>query len=148
MKKHEVRELADRFIDALHALEKSKNGDAAPALEKLVSLYADDAHLTNAALRLTNEERTGREQIRAFWDEYKKTLGEAYSEFHQVTVNGEAAGLFWVTKGTSADGTPDAVHYDGTTLLVFDDEGKISRFQGYYDTRQLNRQMGVEAEAH
>lgn len=141
----EVRELADGFIEALHQLEKGDDNTDA-ALDALVGLYASDARLTNAALRLTNEEKTGTDQIRKFWSEYKRTLGEAYSDFHQVTVNEDAAGLFWVTKGRDVQGQDGAVHYDGTTLLVFNDDGKISYFQGYYDTRQLNRQMGVEPE--
>lgn len=140
-----IQEQADQFIEALHQLEKgSDNTDA--ALDAISALYADDATLTNAALRLTNEERKGREQIRAFWADYKRTLGDSYSEFHQVAVNDQAAGLFWVTRGQGAQGEPDKVHYDGTTLLVFNAEGKIAHFHGYYDTRQLNRQMGIEPD--
>jgi hypothetical protein len=140
--KAEVRERAQQFIDALHSLEKT-DGPGEAELDALVGLFADDARLTNAALRLTNEERRGTEAIRTFWADYKKTVGKAYSDFHQVTVNDHAAGLFWVTRGT-ANGDPDAIHYDGTTLLVFNDKGKIEFFQGYYDTHQLNRQLGVE----
>jgi ketosteroid isomerase-like protein len=140
-----TKEQADKFIDALHQLEKGSDNTEA-ALNAITELYADDATLTNAALRLTNEERKGREQIRAFWADYKRTLGDSYSEFHQVAVNEEAAGLFWVTRGQSANGQPDAVHYDGTTLLVYNGDGKIAHFHGYYDTRQLNRQMGIEPD--
>lgn len=143
--KAEVRQRAQQFIDALHALEKA-DGPSDAELDGLVALYADDARLTNAALRLTNEERKGKDAIRSFWSDYKKTVGRAFSDFHQVTVNDKAAGLFWVTRGT-AHGDPDAIHYDGTTLLVFDESGKITFFQGYYDTHQLNRQLGVEQGA-
>jgi ketosteroid isomerase-like protein len=136
---------ADKFIDALHQLEKGAD-NTEQALNAIADLYADDATLTNAALRLTNEERRGRDQIRAFWADYKRTLGDSYSDFHQVTVNDQAAGLFWVTRGQGANGQHDAVHYDGTTLLVFGNDGKITHFHGYYDTRQLNRQMGIEPD--
>lgn len=132
------RTQAQQFIDALHALEQGDREDA----DSLAALFADDARLTNAALKLTGEERRGREAILHFWSEYKRTVGMAYSEFHQVTASDGAAGLFWTTKGTGPDG--QAIQYDGSTLLVFDTSGKISAFEGYYDTRQLNREMGAE----
>lgn len=138
-----TRALAQQFVDALHALEQT-DGAGEAEVNALVGLFSDDAHLTNAALKLANDERRGKDAIHKFWTDYKRTLGRAYSDFHQVTTNEQAAGLFWVTKGTAADGQQDAVAYDGTTLLVFDGAGKITFFQGYYDTRQLNRQMGTE----
>ena len=143
MEEQAVRQKAEQFIKALHAWETAPAEDATP-LETLVSFYANDAHLTNSALKLVSDERVGTEQIRSFWSDYKKTLGKAYSKFHQVTVNGEAAGLFWTTDGTDNSGAQGGAHYDGTTLLVFNSEGKIRFFQGYYDTRQLNREMGME----
>ena len=139
MEPQRVRDLAQQFIDALHALEQGGEGD----VEALVGLYSEQAHLTNAAQRLTGEERTGRDGVRAFWSEYKRTVGKAFSEFHQVTVNEEAAGLFWTTKAGGDNGRSE-VQYDGSTLLVFDEDGKIRFFQGYYDTRQLSRELGVE----
>jgi ketosteroid isomerase-like protein len=145
MEQQRVRELAQQFIDGLHALEQAE-GDGQAEVAALVALYADDAHLTNAALKLVSDERRGRDAIAKFWGEYKRTLGRAYSDFHQVTTNETAAGLFWVTRGTNVDGQQDAVAYDGATLLVFDDAGKITFFQGYYDTRQLNREMGVDQQ--
>lgn len=69
--------------------------------------------------------------------EYRATFGTARSEFHQVLTNQHAAGLFWTTRGVDKDGKP--IEYDGASLLVFDRDGLIARFQGYYDTRQLTR---------
>jgi len=137
------REKADTFINALHALEEAE-GDSAGALDALVALYAPDATLTNAALALTGESRNGTDEIRAFWAEYKKTLGKAFSHFHQVTANDESAGLFWTTKGTGADHVEGSAQYDGVTLLLFGSDGKIQNFRGYYDTQQLNRAVGME----
>lgn len=137
MESTQARELAQQFIDALHALEQGTESEVA----QIVALYADDAHLTNAALRLAGDERVGTDGIGRFWTDYKKTLGDAFSHFHQVTTSDQAAGLFWTTKGT-ANG--QAVQYDGTSLLVFDEAGKIKYFQGYYDTRELSRAMGTE----
>lgn len=140
MESAQVRERAQEFIDALHALEQAE-GEGAAEIGRMVELYAGDGRITNSALRLHEDDRTGKDGAREFWSEYKRTLGKGYSEFHQVAVNEEAAGLFWVTK-IHRDGSGEA-SYDGTTLLVFDGDGKIKHFQGYYDTRQLNRAVGA-----
>jgi hypothetical protein len=62
-----IRAKAEEFIEALHALENAETGSD-ELLDGLTSLYAQDARLTNSALRLTNEEMTGQEAIRTFWD--------------------------------------------------------------------------------
>ena len=38
------------------------------------------------------------------------------------------------------------MEYDGVSLLVFDDSGKIKLFRGYYDTRELSREVGVNRQ--
>jgi hypothetical protein len=139
-----IQAKADEFIAALHALENAEtestvNGDL---IDAIVALFAENAKLTNSALLLTNEELVGPEAIRTFWDEYKKTVGKVNSVFHQITVNGESAGLFWVTEGITTAEQPEPSSYDGSTLLVFDDAGKILKFHGYYDTHQFNRTIG------
>ena len=124
-------QLAQQFIDTLHALEKGTEEQVAP----LVELFADEARITNAALQLVDKEETGRDGATHFWTEYKKTLGECFSTFHHVTIDENAAGLFWTTEGTGLDG--HGVKYDGVSLLELDDNGKIKFFRGYYDTRDL-----------
>ncbi len=138
-----LRAKAEEFIRALHALEEGETGSDS-LLDGITALYAEDAKLTNSALRLTNEELSGRAGVRTFWNEYKKTVGKAKSVFHQITVNGEAAGLFWVTEGITTPDQAEPRSYDGSTLLVFDESGKIRRFQGYYDTHQFNRAIGSD----
>ena len=86
-------------------------------------------------MQLVDKEETGREGATHFWTEYKATLGECFSTFHHVTIDENAAGLFWTTEGNGADG--HGVKYDGVSLLEFDDNGKIKFFRGYYDTRDL-----------
>lgn len=120
-------ERAQKFIDALHALEKGE-GDA----QAVAALFAQNATLANAALELTGKKIEGREAIAAFWEEYKATLGEAYSEFHQITANANAAGLFWTTQSAEAS------QYHGATALQFNAAGEIEFFRGYYDTRELD----------
>jgi ketosteroid isomerase-like protein len=132
-----IEELARRFIEALHALE---DGDEEQA-DAVAALFADDARLTNAALQLHGGEQTGAEGVRQFWVNYRRALGKARSEFHHVMSDDRAAGLFWTTGGTFPDGAP--LQYDGVSLLEFDEQGRIARFQGYYDTRQLTREAGA-----
>lgn len=131
-----THERAQRFIDALHDLEQ--NGEE--KVDGIVALFSDDAKLTNAALARTDDGYEGRDGVRTFWAEYRKQFGDVRSHFSHVTSSDDAAGLFWRTEGTYADGAPLA--YDGVSLLVFDADGKISSFRGYYDTRELNRMVG------
>jgi ketosteroid isomerase-like protein len=132
-----AEEIARRFIDALHALEQGDEG-AAP---QVADLFADDAHLTNATLQLHGDEREGRGGVREFWANYRRTFDTVRSEFHHVLTGESAAGLFWTTSGAYRDGVP--LRYDGVTLLEFDEQGRITRFQGYFDTRQLSRTAGA-----
>ena len=131
MEHSQIEAKAQEFIDALHQLEKGSADDA----NQLAALYADDAVLANSALDNKGREMEGRDDILKFWVEYKATLGEVYSDFHHVNTSSDCAGLFWTTKGQNPDGKE--INYHGATLLVFNEEGKISFFRGYYDTREL-----------
>lgn len=100
MDQQQTQQLAQQFIDALHTLEQGDVSNAEQNVSAMVELFSDDATLTNAALKLTGEERNGTDGATTFWTEYRKTFGEAYSDFFQITANDESAGLFWTTKGT------------------------------------------------
>ena len=132
-----TQQLAEQFIDALHTFEDGTPEDTAA----LVEMYADDAVIINAALKLVGQDRRGRDGASQFWREYRSTFGKVRSEFFQITNNDESAGLFWTTKGTDNENSP--LEYDGVSLLVFNDQGKITLFRGYYDTRELSRQVQV-----
>jgi hypothetical protein len=127
---NDTRQLAQRFIDALHALE---TGSAAEN-EQIAELFSDDAQLANAALENAGREIKSRDDIAGFWAEYKSALGECFSTFHHVTTGENSAGLFWTTAGTN---NGNEVSYHGATLLQFDDSGAINFFRGYYDTHEL-----------
>ena len=133
----DIHALAQQFIDALHTLEQGQEGD----VDALIELFGADAELINPILKLDDRQYKGHESIQQFWIAYRREVGPAFSEFYQVTTNEQAAGLFWTTKGTGSDG--QAMEYDGVSLLVFDDAGKITRFRAYYDTREFNRALGV-----
>jgi hypothetical protein len=132
MNEQQARDIADRFIAQLHRLE---DGDKAVA-DDIADMFADSAELTNPVIEHNGGSRHGREQIAAFWRQYAETFGEIHSEFFDVTMSDHSAGLFWRSSGTSHSG--DAMEYDGVSLLVFDDAGKITRFQGFFDPRRLS----------
>jgi ketosteroid isomerase-like protein len=139
MKRKQTKEIAEAFIDALHSLEDGNANN----VEQMIELFADDARLTNAALR--GRELSGTEGIRQFWTEYRQTFGAVHSEFSHVLVDEEAAGLFWRTQGTHRDGQP--IDYHGVSLLELSEDGRIRFFRGYYDTGELGREVGIDQQA-
>lgn len=131
----QTRDYAQHFIHALNALER--HGDS--SLETMVQLFSPMAQITNALLRRSHHERTGQVGAREFWKEYRRSFREVHTEFSDITCGERAAGLFWTSRGTSLMGLP--FEYDGATLLVFDDDGQIVLFRGYYDSRDLEMHM-------
>lgn len=136
MDQQHVHQVAEQFIDALHTLEAGSADDT----DAIVALFADDAHLTNAAM--DGKELTGKDGVEKFWTEYRRTFGDVRSEFSHIMTDDNGAGLFWRTEGTGNDGQP--IGYDGVSLLELNDEGKISFFRGYYDTRKLSQEVGID----
>jgi ketosteroid isomerase-like protein len=131
MDQQQVKGIADRFITELHSIE---DGDAA-GIDRIVEMFADDAELTNPLIEREGSSRSGRDQIAEFWREYNTTFKNIHSEFFDVTASDHSAGLFWRSAGTNANGQP--LEYEGVSLLVLDDAGKIAQFKGYFDSRQI-----------
>ncbi len=131
MDQQTAQQTAERFINALHAIE---NGDQA-GIDRIVDLFADDAQLSNPIIQRDGPPRAGREQIAAFWQNYRTTFKDIHSEFFDVTSSNRAAGLFWRSTGTHLTGSP--IDYEGVSLLEFDDSGKIARFQGFFDSSKV-----------
>ena len=119
---------AQAFIDALTTLER--DGDSAP----LADLYAKDG--TSANLTGTGDFR-GPDGARAFWTEDQKLFQSIGSEFRSIVEDGDTVALEWRRTGVARDG--GSVSYDGMSLIEFDD-GKITRFCGYYDPATLGHQ--------
>lgn len=124
-------QVAQRFIEALHTLEETK--DAGP----LTALYTESATVGNV---ITPEQGRGPEGARKFWTEYRGTFDQARSEFRSVVVSGSHAALEWTTQGTSFSGSP--LSYSGVTILEIDGD-KVTRSSAYFDPAALGRQLGV-----
>ncbi|HEX8610034.1 MAG TPA: nuclear transport factor 2 family protein [Telluria sp.] len=132
MHHQQARDHALSFIDQLRRLE---DGDPS-AVDALAGLFADNAFLRNPIV-----EHGGREQIAAFWRNYRASFGSVQSTFSHITTADHCAGLFWRSTGTGPHGQP--VDYEGVTLLEFDETGNITGFRGYFDSRQVR----IEAPA-
>lgn len=128
--------IAQRFIRELHRLEA---GDEA-AVDSLAQMFVDNGRLSNPMMEHEGRECCGREEVAAFWRQYRKSFQEIHSDFLEVTVNPLAAGLFWRSRGKDMTGEP--VDYHGVSLLMLNEAGHIQRFEGYFDSRQLERVAG------
>jgi ketosteroid isomerase-like protein len=122
-------ERAQRFVDALGKLEK--DGD----LEPLVSLFGEDAQVSNVA---TSRVFSGREGARQFWTEYKVMLARVSSTFRNMIEAGDKVALEWETQGTARNGA--AVSYEGVSIIEWDGE-RIRRFCAYFDPGLLGREI-------
>ncbi len=131
MELHQVSESANHFIKELHDIEQGDDD----AIDRITGLFTDNAELSNPMIQREGGPRAGRDQIREFWRDYRAAFEEIHSEFSNVTAGERSAGLFWRSTGTHANGEP--VAYDGVSLLEFDESGKIARFKGYFDSREI-----------
>ncbi len=126
------QQLAQEFIDALHALEEGGE------IESLLAQFAEDAELTNVNLQ---EPMRGAEGVRKFWEDYRSLFSEVYSEFSRVVVQGNDAALEWSSKGKLA-ANDASFQYDGVSMLTYR-EGKVASFRGYFDQLALTKRVEV-----
>lgn len=122
-------ERAQRFVDALAKLEES--GD----LEPLVSLFGEDAQVSNVATRRVF---SGRDGARQFWREYKAMLARVRSTFRNMIEAADRVALEWETQGTAHNGA--AVSYEGVSIIEWDGD-RIRRFYAYFDPGLLGREV-------
>ncbi|WP_197321090.1 nuclear transport factor 2 family protein [Saccharomonospora sp. NB11] len=114
---------ADRFAEALRHLEDT--GDSS----RLRELFAPEPELVRPQV-VTGDDEAG--DVTRFWDRYRSPFTEVTTEFTQVSEADDLGVLEWVSRGTLTSGRP--IEYRGTSLLYFDDEGRIRRFATYFDT--------------
>jgi ketosteroid isomerase-like protein len=128
-----AEERAERFVEALHALER--DGEIGP----LAQLFDDDCTLVTP-----ETSREGASDARRFWLGYRGLFDEVLSEFHRVAEAGDLVTLEWTTR-CRLDGGGD-FSYDGVTLLDFDGE-RISRFRTFFDPAPVRRALSDAAAA-
>ena len=122
-------EVAKKFIEALRALEETK--DAGP----LAALYTEDAAAGNL---IAPDQFHGSDGAHAFWTEYRGTFETAKSAFRNVITGDGSVALEWTTEGTGSDGQPFA--YSGVTILEIEGD-HIKRSSAYFDPKSLGRQL-------
>ena len=120
-------EMADRFVEALWALESDRD------LDRMAALYTDDAEIGNA---VTDKTFTGPDGAREFWGEYRGLFGDLQSTFKARMVEENRVALEWHSDGTSAS-DDHALSYDGVSIFEHDGE-RLTRFRAYFDSRHLD----------
>ncbi len=123
------KEVAQSFIEALRALEDTK--DVGP----LSALYTDAALVGNL---IAPDRFHGKDGAREFWAEYRGTFDKAESTFSNVIAGEGSAALEWTTEGTSFEGQP--FRYAGVTILEIEGD-LVSRSSAYFDPKALGRQI-------
>jgi ketosteroid isomerase-like protein len=122
-------ETTDRFVAALHALERDRD------VTTIAGLFDEDSEIGNV---VSPRDFRGREGAREFWEAYRHWFGEIESTFRNVIVSDGRAALEWTTTGSSASGDP--ITYDGVSILEMTN-GRITRFRAYFDPGGLGEQM-------
>jgi ketosteroid isomerase-like protein len=122
-------ERAQRFVEALLKLEET--GD----VEGLVSLFSDDAQVSNVA---SQRVFSGQDGARRFWTEYKGTLGQVKSTFRNMIEAGDRVALEWETQGTARNGA--AIAYEGVSIIEWDGD-RVRRFYAYFDPHALGQEL-------
>ena len=127
-----AHEITEKFIEALHALERNRE------VEKIAALFTADAEVNNVVTVENSHDLSAKE----FWQKYRDNFGEVHSEFKNRITGENTSALEWTTTGTAADG--GEVDYEGVSILETDGE-RITRFFAYFNPGKLGRQMTEEA---
>lgn len=124
-----TREIADKFIAALHKLEDERDA------ETIAALYSDDAQVVNV---VTPHTFTGVEGAREFWTKYRESFGEVHSEFRNHIYGENVTAHEWTTTGTA--NSDNKIEYSGVTILEITGD-KITRSCAYFNSQDLGKQM-------
>ena len=121
--------LAQSFIEALNALESTRDA------EKIAALFASNAEVGNV---IAPEKFHGTEGARDFWTKYRDTFENVQSTFRNQIVQENRVALEWRTEGNSL-GT-SRFEYEGVSILEVEGD-KIVRFRAYFDPSALAKQI-------
>ncbi|HEU4563899.1 MAG TPA: nuclear transport factor 2 family protein [Gemmatimonadaceae bacterium] len=116
------------FLRALRAVEERSD------VEWMASLYALEATLSSP---MTTVPERGPEAARHFWEAYRRTFTEIRSDISAVTEAPGVATVQWTSRGRAAVTGAD-IDYAGVSVIEHRD-GKITRFQAFFDPGALER---------
>jgi ketosteroid isomerase-like protein len=114
--------LTEEFMLALQRFEAT--GD----LDPLLAMFDPAAEALNLG---RTEPARGREELEAFWRDYRSIFRTIRSEFTHVIEGKDGAVLEWVSRGRLLNGDP--VEYKGVSVLETDGD-RVQRFRTYYDS--------------
>ena len=117
-----MRELTDRFIDALHRLHTDRD------VEPLAALFSDDATLSKLG---DHNEEHGPDGARRFWADYRRVFHDIEATFTHTTSGETSVALEWTSTGSLATGR--SFSYAGVSVLE-GDGSSITGFRTYYDS--------------
>lgn len=123
-----AQEISEKFVEALHELEADRN------VEKIASLFADDAKINNVVTIENSHDLNPKD----FWTKYRDNFGEVNSEFSNKIYGENNSALEWTTTGTNTDG--GEITYEGVSIMEFEND-KISRFFAYFNPAKLGEQL-------
>lgn len=112
----------DRFVDALHRLERDRD------VEPMVALFDADAELWKLDGRQAAQ---GVDGARQFWTDYRDVFDTVDSEFTSRTETADRAVLEWTSRTRLATGHD--LTYRGVSVLDLGD-GPLTGFRTYYDS--------------
>lgn len=119
-----MRELTNRFIDALHLLEDQGQAGA------IIALFSQDAVLSNPFVTHGVEAEAA---PTTFWTSYRNAFQAIESKFFNVLTSDDVAVLEWISEARIET---EPVTYRGVSVLESRD-GAIVAFRAYFDPRQL-----------
>lgn len=117
-----MRELTDRFIEALQQLHTGSDASA------LADLFSETAILSKLG---TQHEAHGPEGARSFWQEYRAVFDSIEATFNHSVADDHSVALEWTSDGSLADGRPFS--YAGVSVLEGDGR-QLTGFRTYYDS--------------
>jgi ketosteroid isomerase-like protein len=126
---------AQQFVAALRRVEEERD------VEAMAALYAGEAELRNPEL---SAPLTGPDGARRFWTAYRESFQEIRSRFHAILESDARIMLEWTSDCRTAAGVE--TRYSGVSVVETRD-GRITRFNAYFDPARLTAHPRVEIEA-
>ena len=100
-------------------------GEKAPSKEEWEALYSDQIKFIDPT-----QEKKGIDAYIESQDKLIKRCDDVFLKSHSIAINKNIAFIEW-TMGLKIKGLEFL--YDGTTRLIFDEEGKIKEHSDYFD---------------